>query len=92
MNENNLVVVEQEDAAVTFDEMLDTLLNEAFKQAEEVDIPLLDSEDIEFINAAKSIVNDIKEEEIAQNPALGQVFKFHLPYILESSSIDYIDA
>ena len=92
MNENNLVLVEQEDAAVTFDDMLNTLLNEAFKQAEEVDIPLLDSEDIEFINAAKSIVDDIKEEEIAQNPALGQVFKFHLPYILKSSSIDYIDA
>ena len=95
MNEGNVVVVEQEEASSTFKDMLDMLTNEVAGTAEQViddQMPLLDSEDIDFINDLKSWVHEIEQELIAQNPALGQLFQIRLPYVLEASNIDYIDA
>lgn len=94
MNESNMVVVEQEEASTTFQDMLDMLINQTLDQAEgAVDnlLPALDSEDIDFIGDLKEWINEIEEYEMEQYPALGKVFHFHLPYILSSKGIDYLN-
>ena len=93
MNETNLVVTEKEDASVTFldliNELIDTGINYEVDNIKD-QIPSLDVEDMEYIQELKAWIQEIEEEEMARNPALGKVFHFHLPYILESPSANYL--
>lgn len=94
MNEGNMVVVEQEEASSTFQEMLDMLIDETLNQVEGTAtdlLPALDSEDIDFIGDLKEWINELEEYEMEQYPALGKAFHLHLPYILSSKGIDYLN-
>jgi len=91
MADNNLIVVDREDALPLVD-MLNELLDKAFDHVEsklDSHLPDLDSEDKEFIEDLKNWIHEIEEEEIAQNPAMNEVFQFAMPYILNSSNADY---
>ena len=95
MNETNEAIVAQEEASPTLQEKLDELLDEKLNQAEETiqeKVPLLDDEDFEYLEDLKEWVKEIEERTIESYPALGKLFQFRLPYVLESQGIDYIDA
>lgn len=91
MADNNLIVVEQEDALPLID-VLNDILEKGFNQVEDkIDshLPSLDSEDKDFIEDLKEWIQEIENEQIAENPSMNEVFQFAMPYILNSSNADY---
>ena len=91
MADNNLIVVEQEDALPLID-VLNEILEKGFNQVEDkIDshLPSLDSEDKDFIEDLKEWIKEIENEQIAQNPAMNEVFKFAMPYVLNSKKAEY---
>ena len=51
----------------------------------------LDHEDLEFLDVLREELINLEEQYIRQYPVLGQLARFHLPYILESVNSNYID-
>lgn len=93
MNDTNLVIAEQEEASVTFLDMLDELINIGIDtEVSLIDeqLPSLDAEDMEFIKDLKVWVKEIEDEYSNTDPTLSQAFHFHMPYILESKEVDYL--
>ena len=93
MNDTNLIIDEQEEASVTFQDMLNELIGLGIdSEAALIDeqIPSLDVEDMEYIKDLKEWIKETEDGLAAQSPELGQVFHFHLPYILESKEVDYL--
>ncbi len=95
MNEGNVAITSEEETSPTIKEKLQELLDKAFNKAEDVvseDIPLLDSEDKEYIEDLQAWVQELEESIEKEVPELQSLFQFRVPYVLESKGIDYIDA
>lgn len=51
----------------------------------------LDLEDLEFLEIQREYLIYLEDKYIQMYPALGQLARFHLPYVLEAVNSDYID-
>lgn len=92
MSENNLVVMEREDATPTLFDKIDELLN-AYRGAGENASAIMnyfDAEDIEFYEDLKDWTREI-ERQLSADPDLAGIVNMRVPYTLKSKSIDYFD-
>jgi len=102
MNEENYVVVNSEDASMTFQDVINTILEAQRTYAETGDdnlfkelLTFMDSGDLENVQNLGNWMADLEEEYIstlmAAYPNASAIFNLHLPNILNSKDANYMD-